>query len=47
MLAAWVTAATWIQSLAWELPYALDQAITIKKKTKKQKTGEISTVADP
>jgi len=31
--AAWVAAGTWIQSLAWELPYALDAAL---KKIKKE-----------
>ena len=31
--AAWVAVGTWIQSLAWELPYALDAAL---KKIKKE-----------
>ena len=35
--AAWVAAAAQIQSLAWEIPYAVDAAIKKKKKKKKKK----------
>ena len=37
---AYVTAAAWIRSLAWELPYTMAVTIKKKKKKKKRKEGE-------
>ena len=38
--------AAWIQSLVWELPYAIGVAVKLKKKKKKRKNGAVVNESD-